>query len=369
MEGVRVAPGGCDGLEGRGLVCHVCGKAFYSRNRRQDLQRHLLSHTGERPFPCPFCPYRASLKGNLKKHIHGLHAHFLKALDNNIGRVTAWQSAVVAHRPHLPTPTSPSVAVECITCGKSFYGFNRNFLLKRHMITHTVSTLPTQSKPETEFGSAHQKEAQRPAVLRAVGGATQDQVGAVLESGTCPLCGKHFPRMTSSWRQKLERHLLTHTGEKPYRCPYCPHRSGRKDSIKRHGRIMHPDKPPLSASDIGLAYDQIGVDIARQDLAYTTPQAVDRRRHEPGGHAPEGGIAGGLGIGLGGEKISLSFSRSCSVCGHSFSGITWKQKLERHLLVHTGEKPFHCPYCPHRTNRKDALKAHVAALHKIHLIT
>lgn len=79
-----VAPGGCDGLEGRGLVCPVCGKAFYSRNRRQDLQRHLLSHTGERPFPCPFCPYRASLKGNLKKHIHGLHSHFLTPLDRNV---------------------------------------------------------------------------------------------------------------------------------------------------------------------------------------------------------------------------------------------------------------------------------------------
>ncbi|XP_047499210.1 longitudinals lacking protein, isoforms H/M/V-like isoform X23 [Penaeus chinensis] len=92
----------------------------------------------------------------------------------------------------------------------------------------------------------------------AGGGTSQEQVGAVLESGTCPLCGKHFPRVASSWRQKLERHLLTHTGEKPYRCPYCPHRSGRKDSIKRHGRIMHPDKAPLSAADILLACEQTG---------------------------------------------------------------------------------------------------------------
>lgn len=104
-----VAPGGCDGLEGRGLICHVCGKAFYSRNRRQDLQRHLLSHTGERPFPCPFCPYRASLKGNLKKHIHGLHAHFLKALDKNIALSNA--SVIMSPPPSLslaPDNTSQS---------------------------------------------------------------------------------------------------------------------------------------------------------------------------------------------------------------------------------------------------------------------
>ncbi|XP_042875527.1 longitudinals lacking protein, isoforms A/B/D/L-like isoform X3 [Penaeus japonicus] len=83
--GVRVGvipPGGCEGLEGRGLTCPVCGKAFSSRNRRQDLQRHLLSHTGERPFPCSFCPYRASLKGNLKKHIQGLHGHLIKRVEN-----------------------------------------------------------------------------------------------------------------------------------------------------------------------------------------------------------------------------------------------------------------------------------------------
>ncbi|XP_071528425.1 uncharacterized protein [Panulirus ornatus] len=125
----------------------------------------------------------------------------------------------------------------------------------------------------------------------------------------------------------------------------------------------------FSTSDSSSQQNAPGVDLSRQDSAYTTPHAVDRRRHEPGGHAPDGGSAGGLGIGVAGEKNSIALSRSCSICGHSFSGITWKQKLERHLLVHTGQKPFHCPYCPHRTNRKDALKAHVAALHKIHLIT
>ncbi|XP_018006783.1 longitudinals lacking protein, isoforms H/M/V isoform X31 [Hyalella azteca] len=52
-----------------GVRCPWCIKVFYGRNKKQDCKRHLLSHTGERPFSCPHCPYRAALKGNLKKHL------------------------------------------------------------------------------------------------------------------------------------------------------------------------------------------------------------------------------------------------------------------------------------------------------------
>ena len=56
-------------LQKDGVSCHYCCKVFGGRNKNQDYKRHLLSHTGERPFSCPYCPYRAALKGNLKKHV------------------------------------------------------------------------------------------------------------------------------------------------------------------------------------------------------------------------------------------------------------------------------------------------------------
>lgn len=55
------------------VVCPVCGKQLSGRNGKQKLQYHMLTHTGEKPFQCPYCSYRAALKFNLVSHIKNIH--------------------------------------------------------------------------------------------------------------------------------------------------------------------------------------------------------------------------------------------------------------------------------------------------------
>lgn len=53
----------------------------------------------------------------------------------------------------------------------------------------------------------------------------------------------------------------------------------------------------------------------------------------------------------------------CPLCGTAFHGDYRKRNLKQHMSIHRGEKPFFCPYCPHKSNRKSNLKVHITAVH------
>ncbi|XP_050686845.1 transcription factor GAGA-like isoform X2 [Eriocheir sinensis] len=52
------------------LKCAYCEKMFIYPAK---LASHLRTHTGEKPFACPYCPYRATQQGNLNRHVKIKH--------------------------------------------------------------------------------------------------------------------------------------------------------------------------------------------------------------------------------------------------------------------------------------------------------
>lgn len=65
------------------------------------------------------------------------------------------------------------------------------------------------------------------------GGVVGGGIGGGL-SVICPVCGKQISR-----RDNLRVHMRTHTGEKPYPCPHCPHRSKTGGNLRKHVRSIH----------------------------------------------------------------------------------------------------------------------------------
>lgn len=52
-----------------------CIHCPYRATQKGNLQRHIRTHTGELPFSCSHCSYRSKDPSNLARHIRRKHIH------------------------------------------------------------------------------------------------------------------------------------------------------------------------------------------------------------------------------------------------------------------------------------------------------
>nr|XP_046252883.1 zinc finger protein 64 isoform X2 [Scatophagus argus] len=134
----------------------------------------------------------------------------------------------------------------------------------------------------------------------------------------CELCHKRFSR-----RDKLNMHSRSHTGEKPHKCKHCPYAAADSSSLKKHLRI-HYDERPFKC--------QICPYASRNSSQLT----VHLRSHT--GDAPF----------------------QCQQCDAKFK---INSDLKRHIRIHSGEKPYKCDFCDYRCAMKGNLKSHIQIKH------
>ncbi|XP_062397043.1 zinc finger protein 64 [Sardina pilchardus] len=137
----------------------------------------------------------------------------------------------------------------------------------------------------------------------------------------CELCHKRFSR-----RDKLNMHSRSHTGERPHKCKYCAYAAADSSSLKKHLRI-HYDERPFKC--------QICPYASRNSSQLT----VHLRSHT--GDCPF----------------------QCNQCNAKFK---INSDLKRHIRVHSGEKPYKCDFCDYRCAMKGNLKSHVQIKHASH---
>uniref|UniRef100_A0A8C9RVF9 Zinc finger protein 341 n=2 Tax=Scleropages formosus TaxID=113540 RepID=A0A8C9RVF9_SCLFO len=324
------------------LKCSFCDKTF---TKNFDLQQHIRSHTGEKPFQCIVCGRAFAQKSNVKKHMQ-THKVWPSGMVSTVSRLPVTVKVVPlcaeedAEQPGGevddpggldPLEGEPDTAgsgqggsktagknkskqiilidssYQCQFCAGKF---NTYFQLKSHM---------TQHKDEQVYKC----------VVKSCS-LTFQKLDLFLEhirthqeqlTYRCHLCSKVFPSLF-----ELGVHQYSHSfcpqqspRKEPtfYRCMKCQSRYSTQEALEQHLQTASHNFPCPHCQKV-------------------FPCERYFRRH-----LPTHGIGGKF---------------KCQICKKFFKT---EHYLKLHTRIHSGEKPYKCSLCEAAFNRKDKVKRHM----------
>ncbi|XP_031996970.1 ras-responsive element-binding protein 1 isoform X3 [Hylobates moloch] len=166
--------------------CSICGKSLSSAS---SLDRHMLVHSGERPYKCTVCGQSFTTNGNMHRH--------MKIHEKDPNSATATATA----------PPSP---------------------LKRRRLS---------SKRKLSHDAESEREDPAPAKKMVEDGQSGDLEKKADEVFHCPICFKEFV-----CKYGLETHMETHS-DNPLRCDICCVTFRTHRGLLRHNALVHKQLP------------------------------------------------------------------------------------------------------------------------------
>lgn len=135
-------------------------------------------------------------------------------------------------------------------------------------------------------------------------------------------CPRHASGQKFSQKQKVLRHIQTHTGDRPFKCAECGKRFSEQNTLAQHMRTHTLERPYVcDYPGCGKAFSVAG------------SLTIHKRTH------------------TGSKPFVCSFPG----CGKAFAE---SSNLTKHVRTHTGDKPFECSDCGKRFSRPDQLGRH-----------
>lgn len=169
---------------------------------------------------------------------------------------------------------------------------------------------------------------------------------------TCGVCGRSFPLLSS-----LSQHMRRHTREKPYKCPYCEHRTAQKGSLKAHIRSHKLGLLSHSLSNKEADADQEQKDNAAE-LSPELPKTVPDKGHNVNGKVKKKATKKKVkGQDIGDDSGPFT----CTICGQVFPQVLL---LKSHMKRHRNCQDHGCRICGRRFRQAWFLQSHMR-IHRV----
>lgn len=207
----------------------------------------------DRPYLCNHCPSRFTLKSNMDRHIKRKHPEFARptrsrnyipSLPSNLHKPSSSPAVSTETRNALRTvlsnkglaPSDLPAFDYSASASQLEEGADRETTLDLASISDLIDTANSQEFKQylKEVRPQDQSEAQPTAPnpsgrVKNRNGKKRSSYADSPNSIPCPYCKRRFP-----WSSSLHRHMLTHTGQKPFKCPKCPVVFTTKSNCERH---------------------------------------------------------------------------------------------------------------------------------------
>ncbi|XP_035716738.1 zinc finger protein 2 homolog isoform X2 [Folsomia candida] len=334
---------------------HKCTSCAKSYSTEAALTYHMARG---HQFPCPACPVKLDFQRSLNSHLKRYHPNFVPHQCSLCRNKYQRKSALEAHM--VMRHEIGEKKFSCVKCEKSFCLVEN---LERHLKLHDLEEV----KPLVcDICDSRFEDDAR--LSKHV--ATHDTKKFV-----CDYCG-----FGCSFRQGLERHVRTHTGEKPEKCDQCKESFIDKYSLQNHVVKDHSGKKGYVCHICGKDFflklrlrvhlekhegtKKVGCDTCGEKfIDYYSFQSHRIKVHGADPFVCD--ECGATFISSGGlrmHKIAHAGVRQykCDLCEASF---VRKSVLDKHLKTHSKERPFPCPHCEKAFKVKPHLTAHVQRLH------